>query len=195
MWKFGGTSSVLALAITSVRAYTKGNDIEVEWLVKNEAGVDRYEVEKSANGVDFIKAGIENPKALNPGKTTYKWIDQAPFSTNNFYRIKTVDNTGNIKYSEVIHVTSGSGVKGISIYPTPILNNTFHVRLSNQPKGKYQVQLYNSAGQQVYSNSIMHQGGSAVHSLQLNNSSSKGIFFLQVSNGEGIVLRTATSIL
>ena len=50
-----GLAKALPVNLSTVKAYSKGTSVEVEWTVQTEIGMDKYEVEKSATGQEFTK--------------------------------------------------------------------------------------------------------------------------------------------
>ncbi len=50
--------AILPVTISSLKATLKEADILVEWKVENELNISKYEVEKSADGINFSKAAI-----------------------------------------------------------------------------------------------------------------------------------------
>jgi len=55
--------------------------------------------------------------------------------------------------------------------------------MSNMPQGKYIVQLYNIAGQQLMNYSIQLAGSNFIQSLQLPSSISAGSYLIRLSDG------------
>lgn len=182
------TSNVLPLNFTVVKALQRNDGVHVEWQVSSDAGIKSYEIEKSKDGKQFIKAtvvlGNNNTTSVN-----YNWIDPTPFPDNNFYRIKSIGKTGDVKYSGVINVKIGGSTSNIDVYPNPVKNKSLTVRLINQNKGIYTVKLFNNSGLLVYKKTIEHDGGSALQTLQLNSTIIRGLYQLQVSNGGTTVTR------
>ena len=179
-----GGGGVLPLSYTTVKAYQQNTGIQVEWNIATENNIDHYEVEKSANGNDFKKLSTATAKDNNNVAAGYTWFDANPFNGNNFYRIKAVDKSGHVKYSEVVVVKVGNGRADIVIYPNPVKEGTLNIQLNNEPQGTYIIQLFNSLGQQLLTKTIVHAGGSAAQTIKLSSTVSKGIYQLQVTNGE-----------
>jgi hypothetical protein len=176
-------SGVLPVNYASVKAYQQNNGIQVDWKVATESNIRNYEVEKSVDGRSFTKAGTVAAKANNNTAASYTWFDATPVSGVNYYRIKAVDNSGAGKISQVVSVKIGGGKSEISMYPNPVTSNSISLQFSNKERGTYVVQLFNNLGQQVYSKSIVHQGGSSSQTLSFGSAVSKGVYQLQVSSG------------
>lgn len=175
-------SSTLPVNFTTVKAYQKDNNIAVEWNTATEANIARYEVEKSQNALSFTKAVEINARGNN-GAAAYNWLDVNSATGNNYYRIKAIENSGNVKYSEIVNVKIGKA-RGIVIYPNPVKNKTLTLQLSDQQKGTYTVRLFNATGQTVYANRIVYMGGAATQSLKLNSNIAKGTYTIEITGGE-----------
>jgi hypothetical protein len=176
------TSGILPVTFSSIKAYQKNAGIQVDWNVATESNVHHYEIEKSQSGQQFLKAFVVFPKANNYTSASYSWLDVNVSSGNNFYRIKSVYNTGLSNNSQVINVILGGVKPAISVHPNPITGSEINLQLNTQPKGMYTIQLYNNAGQQLYNKRFEHNGGSLTQTIDIKNNFVKGIYQLKVSN-------------
>ncbi len=86
------------------------------------------------------------------------------------------------KAPSIVDITSGKA--GINIYPNPVQGKMLNLQLYNLPEGKYSVQLFNSLGQQVFSKTIQHPGGSFTQTLGLSRNVAKGSYQVQVTDGQ-----------
>jgi hypothetical protein len=101
---------------------------------------------------------------------------------NNYYRIKVVDKNGTVAYSSIVTVNICCDKGTITIYPNPVVNKSYTVKLSNMPEGKYQLIMYNSLGLQILTNDIDYRGGSSVQNIKLPSTIAKGTYFIRVFN-------------
>jgi hypothetical protein len=158
------------------------NDIMIEWAVENEINIANYEIEKSIDGTNFTSIGITEARG---GTNLYTLLDEHALQGANFYRIKSIDNTGRIIYSRIVKVTIGKGKPSVTVYPNPVTDNIINISLNNMPPGVYAVKLYNASGQLVYTNSITHSIGSTAQTLRPTSKLSKGTYQLEVINKDG----------
>ncbi len=149
---FKQSLSVLPVTISSVKAYQQNNNIAVEWTVENELNMIKYDVEKSADGIVFIKVNTVAVTGLNNAHNNYSWLDVNALQGNNYYRIKSYGLSGEIKYSQVVKVNITSAIGNFAIYPNPVKGSTIHLKFAHQPTGNYKFDLVNSAGQLVWTN-------------------------------------------
>ena len=171
----------LPVTITNIKAYQKNAGVQVEWTVLNETNINSYDIEKSSNGINFTKVG--NVTATNANM--YNWLDASPADGNNYYRIKVIDNSGDIKFTETVNVRIGKEKNIINVVNNPILNNKILLQMENTDKGVYTINLYNQLGQLLNKNDIKHNGGSASYSININNLA-KGVYQLSISNTSGL---------
>jgi hypothetical protein len=169
---------ILPVKITSIEANQKGKDIEVNWTVVNEKNAVAYDVERSTDGVQFVR--VASVPAVSTGTGNYSWIDQDVLAGYYYYRIKSIDNKGNEQYSKTVKVLIGTDKPTISIYPNPITNGVINLQLLNMPAGKYGIRLMNQLGQIIVSKQVVRMNGSSTERIQWNYNLSHGIYHLEV---------------
>ncbi len=182
-----GPSVVLAVDLITTKAYKKNQGVQVDWTARTESDMDHYEVERSATGSNFDRKTIVAALGNSNGAVNYSWFDANPERGNNFYRVKGVDKTGNVRYSTIVKVTVGENEPGIIIYPNPVTGNSFTIELNNLIKGVYRVSLINNLGQQVLRTNIQHEGGSVTKTITMTQTVKKGTYqlVLRTENGSG----------
>ncbi len=179
---------IVPLSFISVKAFRQDNNIMVNWTVANEANIAQYEIQHSADGRNFSQLGTQAARNINGvGSQQYDLLDVQPFSGDNFYRIKSVNNSGEIKYSQVVKVNMKGDPSTITVYPNPVKEDGIvAVSMMNEPKGVYKVNLINTLGQVVLTRTINHDGGNSVYSIELNGSLAHGTYQLQVAEGNKV---------
>ena len=81
------------------------NDIVVfKWSTTAEINVNRFELEKSINGIDFTTINKQTAKGVANNTDHYKAEDFKPASGINYYRLKFVCNNSKFSYSKIIKV-------------------------------------------------------------------------------------------
>lgn len=171
--------SPLPVNFASIRAYMVSNKISIDWKVENELNIDRYEVEKSTNGIDFVKMSSVASAKLN-GSSTYSSMDETPATGNNFYRVKSIDRDGSKKLSPVVKMSNNKNTdRNIAIYPNPIRGNTINLRFTNQPAGIYQVRLFNNSGQVVYTGRLSINSNNITQTIYTGKKLTAGIYQLE----------------
>jgi hypothetical protein len=183
-------AGVLPVNMGEVKAYRKAEAVQVEWTTLTESSVDKFEVEKSIDGVSFAKAATVKAKGNSTTLSAYNWLDNAPAKGYNYYRIKTINSNGPAEYSKVVRVSMDKATGGaITVYPNPVKGNVVSLQFTNVEKGAYTVVLSNDLGQQVYRSVVNHVGGSAIQKLTLPASIQKGIYQMQVIGADSKIIQ------
>lgn len=170
---------VLPVTINSFTANLVNGRTQLKWSVGTEDNVNRYEVERSQNGTDFITVA----EVLANASSSYSTTDARPPLGANYYRLKTVDNDGSYShYAEILSVNLASiGTEGIRVYPNPARGTTVSIFLSGYSVGVYGYKLLNAWGSIVQQGTLTYTG--AVADLVLSPAISKGIYVLGLDNG------------
>ncbi len=169
-------STTVPVRFTTLNAFQKNTDIQVDWKIATEANISRYEVEHSLNGRNFTKAGT----VAATNAESYSWLDAQPVAGTHYYRIKGISTSGEAVYTSIVKVLIGKGKSGIAVYPNPVRDGLVTLQFTNQAAGKYGIRLISDAGQLVYSRSTMIQGTSNSQILNLPKSIVKGIYKMEI---------------
>lgn len=112
----------LPLKITSFIATNTDQKIMLYWTTGNENNISHFIVERSDDGNHFMNIGSRNNNSAIT--KTYRFEDVEQFYTGKklFYRIKQVDKSGAIYYSQIVPI-SISGKTKVIIQPNPASNN------------------------------------------------------------------------
>ena len=90
----------------------------LHWITSQEQNTSHFDVERSADGIHFIKLGTVAAAGNSAVQRNYNFTDTDPMQGNNFYRLKMFDIDGSLKYSNII-LLKLSGNTTLSIYPNP----------------------------------------------------------------------------
>ncbi|MBG9377235.1 T9SS type A sorting domain-containing protein [Panacibacter sp. DH6] len=175
---------ILPVTITNFHAYQKNNNVVLGWTAVNETNVDYYEVEHSADGINFLP--LQQVNALNNGKNQndYTCAHQQPQSGRHYYRLKFVDNDGTAKYSGIATVDIEPGGKAIRVYPNPVENRQLNIQLNDIAAGTYSVVFYDMNGNLIYTAFIAHAGGSGNYSVHVPARFITGTYTLSIRTRE-----------
>ncbi|MDP4265040.1 MAG: T9SS type A sorting domain-containing protein [Bacteroidota bacterium] len=170
----------LPVMFGEVKAYEQNHGVQIEWNNLTERDLINYNVERSSNGQDFTTISQQLPKSNRNDAQSYSAFDASPFAGTNFYRIKVLEISGKIIYSKILKVDIGGKQSGFTLYPNPATGGQVSVAF-NVKQGQYTLKVVNSAGQEVYSQKIDHQGGSMTQAIQLPSSVKPGFYNMMIS--------------
>ncbi len=138
----------LPVTFTGLNVVNKGCVIDVDFFTQGEINVNKYEIEVSKDGVNFINTGVIT--AANLSKYSYSFSIKDAFKAPQvFVRIKSLDKDGKFQYSGT------KSVKGecqndwaVGVYPNPAKSVSRIVLIAKQGQfnGKYGITLADMAG-------------------------------------------------
>jgi hypothetical protein len=164
----------------------QGKSVLLEWTTENEVRLNRFEIERSANGYAYEKIGQLSATGNGNARTTYSYTDANITNAVNFYRLKMIDADGKYSYSHVLVFTGDqlSGAVVATAAPNPF-TESFKVNIILEKKQSIQVKLADVSGRIIFTKDVSGQEGN--NSIQCNGLSSlqQGIYFLEVRTAGG----------
>ncbi|HUC79297.1 MAG TPA: T9SS type A sorting domain-containing protein, partial [Flavisolibacter sp.] len=185
-------SGVLPLQTASLRVSKQGTAALVQWKAFQQDQTSHFEVEKSGNGLDFIKAKTVLSTGANT-ETSYQWVDVQPLKGTSFYRVKEVLKTGVSQYSNIGRLSFENGHSGVSIIPNPITDGKVSLQFYGMEAGKYVVRMINSAGM-VISETNLTTNGNSNHLFLLPGRVNSGVYQLSIANWKGSTTHTSVLV-
>lgn len=162
--------STLAVELSNFSAQYANEAVFLNWATASEIQNDRFEVERSINGIDFTMLGSINSAGNSNQLQEYQMIDYSPPRGTTYYRLKIIDVNGIAKYSSI--VSTNFGESNLKVIPNP--NN-----------GQFQVIGLNG----LNSLEIIDVKGNVLQKIESDQSNayfnmvhSPGIYFLKITN-------------
>ena len=153
--------SVLPVELLSFSGKATPSAIQLNWETSTELNNEKFEIERSTDGRTFQMIGEERGQGTTQQTQSYQFMDQAPVTGLNYYRLKQMDYDGQFAYSPVTAITF-TRKGGISVYPTA--TNSM-VNIVTEDEGNALVKVFHING------SLMKQQAFAGNTLPLDLSS------------------------
>jgi uncharacterized repeat protein (TIGR01451 family) len=165
----------LPVTLTSFQAVLKDAVVNVTWTTGIEEDLKQFEVQRSANGIDFTTIGI-----VQPGQTNYLFTDKEPLTGYNYYRLRSVDKDGSSKNSTIVLVNVRNDAAVISsLYPNPG-NGNITLKLQGVINGKVLVQVLDQQGRLILTKQLGVQHTRELKTPIVLNGLSKGSYVLRI---------------
>lgn len=152
------------------------NTNRLQWNTYDEDNGDYFVIERSKDGSDFRKTDQVNAKGR---PSSYEYFDNNPFSGNNYYRLKIVNNDGRTSYSNIVMVRAESA-SVISIFPNPV-RGKLTVQIAGTVNNSEKLSLFNAYGQKVMEQPVT--GNQIQMDMQRLTS---GVYYLVYKNKDGM---------
>lgn len=129
--------SPLPVTLTRFDAAREGSTALLSWSTSSETNSDRFEIERSVNGKDWLQIGSVRSQGESKELVDYQFVDLNPiFSAENLYRLRMIDRSAigtdaTFAYSRIRSLNFKDFDRRI-VYPNPandqlFINNPGHV--------------------------------------------------------------------
>lgn len=169
LWKYTPQYAI-PVHLVSFKGSLTDNKIRLSWVTENEEKFSHYEIQRSTNGVDFYKIGIQKSNA-GRSKNEYSYIDktlneelvidngQNRKNAKLYYRLKMIDKDATFSYSTIVCISYSFYSKQINISPNPA-TNYITIQLSEKNPYSTTITMYNAKGIEVLNKQINILNGS-----------------------------------
>ncbi len=152
----------LPLTWSPLQGAWPGEQPTLTWTTFDEYNTAGFEIERSANGTDFVRAGYVNGQGHSTETTKYLWQDPAAKSDHYFYRLQQRDLNGALSYSNSVELSRGEGqVRSISVYPNPF-TDALNIGLDSPGDGAAAIALYDLSGRRLWEHKGISTAGNVI---------------------------------
>jgi hypothetical protein len=167
--------SLVPVRLVSFTANETDGYVKLNWNVEAELNLERYEVERSKDGISFSSI-----TTVAPGRASYGFTDNVNGidADNFYYRIKMIDIDGKISYSNILAVQTTA--KSITISPNPAAD---YIRINGTVR-KGMVSITNASGIRVLTTNTNNTAtGIDISMLPA------GVYFVRYNDGNSNVVK------
>ena len=162
----GDTNLPVTLVKFSATAESKA--AKLAWETASELNNEKFEIQRSVNGTDFVKIGEVKGNATSQKTNNYNFRDFTPASGLNYYRLKQIDFNGAYAYSDIKFVNFDLNEITFTVFPNPVAD------VVNFSETVTSIALYDLQGKLIISHNT------PATSLKIPANLTKGIYVLKV---------------
>lgn len=144
-----------------------GQQVLLQWVVTDTAGIVSFSVERSQDGNSFSFVTSTAPEVFTS-------TDPTVTPGTYYYRVKCINNKGVVTYSPVAKVAVPFSKYNCYVYPNPVRDDHCTFIIKNAVAGMYQLKVLNSEGKTVLMRSVQHHGGPLQQFIRLPHTISAG---------------------
>lgn len=183
----GGATLAVNLKAFSVN---KENEFALlKWTTAGEEKNDRFDIERSKDGLSFEKVGTVSGHGTTNDIKHYEFRDGiASASGVLYYRLSIVDTDGKITYSKIVALRLGglTTLNNFAVYPNPFTSNV-KMQINSARESKITVRISNAAGVQVASRNFTLQQGENIVVIKDLDALAPGLHMLEIISEDGKV--------
>ena len=154
------TVAMLPVSLVDFTGTYLGNgEVRLSWVTNFESKSDRFDIERSSDGVKWVKVGTKKAAGNSAIRLQYNFIDDAGKNRANkqdlYYRLKQVDLDGKVATGRIliVRVYNTRAVRAVSVTPNPAKND-IALSLELQQAAFVTIKIVNSNGTEVHRKSL-----------------------------------------
>ncbi|MBS1915200.1 MAG: zinc-dependent metalloprotease [Bacteroidetes bacterium] len=174
----GVVGTTLPVELISFDGHLQNNNAVLNWSTSSEINSRYFDIERSYDEKNFTKIGSVVAAGNSSIQHNYSFTDPDNAQAENYYRLKQINIDSSFEYSKIVLVSDD--VNG----NFKVLNNPFtnaiDLQLGTNVYGQVQTRLLDITGKELYRNSSVSAGSSAIHVDLSGKSLSAGVYVLEV---------------
>lgn len=158
-------------------ATNKGR-IALKWSIAENETAQRFEVQRSTNGVDYSLAGLVFTSE-NKGNENYAFteINALP---KVMYRLKMFDKNNRAEFSKTIVISAEStATGGIKVTTTPAKDKLI-ISFQNAANEQVQMNIYDNVGRMMQQEKLQAYSGTNSQTIALRNNFKAGLYIVEL---------------
>jgi len=160
----------------------------LQWDTYSELNNSGFEIQRSADGMSFQKAGFVKGNGTAAGVHHYSFDDYEISKPLYYYRLRQIDYNGNSELSDVIAIRRGT-VQMLTgnVYPNPARDELF-IMLSEDFSGQVEVSIYDLAGKLLFNQTRMT--GQNMLRISLDETGvAPGSYLIRIQTGGNVLVK------
>ena len=194
-WSLSSSTHPLPIELLNFNVINENNKyVKTFWTTTSEVNNDRFELERSKDGLNFEFFGMVHGAGNSNQEISYSYNDYSPYTGITYYHLKQIDFDGKYTFSNMVPVEfNSSGM--VSIFPNPnegnfTLSYNFSSKINAQDNAS--LQIFDITGRMVYSYSLTALKGNEIIDASLLNN---GIYYWEVATGSGVLEKGKIAII
>ncbi|NIJ53804.1 Ig-like domain-containing protein [Dyadobacter arcticus] len=114
-------STSLPVTLTAFQGARQENNVALNWQTTDETNSDRFEIQHSTDGKQWIQIGQVNAAGESKTLQRYTYTHSNPTAGENLYKMKMVDADGTFAFSKIVSVRM-NGVDALNVFPNPAMD-------------------------------------------------------------------------
>ena len=168
----------LAITLVDFNVSKDGSNANLSWATSSESNTQKFEIQHSTDGVNFITIGSKAAQGNSNTLHAYNFVHHSPLPGVNYYRLKLFDHDGRTTVFPIKSVQfDGSSFPKVILLSNRVNDNTIDLQVN--ATGAYQLSVFSLQGQKVFEKKINNIGSGNRYAVVLPNTA-PGMYILEV---------------
>ena len=182
-------NGLLPIVMTPLKANYSNAVAHLLWSSLQESNCNYFEIQKSADGINFSYLGKVTAKGNSDTEVDYKFDDIKASAGQNYYRLKLYDKDGHYQISNIAALNvSISGLNVTGVYPSPFTDKV-NITLASEVKGSTNISLFDNTGRLLVTQQNSLNKGINNISIENLGKLTKGFYNVKIQAGDAIVIK------
>jgi hypothetical protein len=171
-------ATVLPITLKYFTSWKRPDANRLTWMTTSEKNFSHFEIEKSIDGVNFIRITTIQGKGGSSRETAYSYDDNEVKAVQ-YYRLKYVDANGQYTYSHILRVTRDDMTNTKVLFSNHI-TTMLALRIIDMDASNLSIKIIDNSGRAVRIQNVKINPGE--NSLNINTGSiPSGFYYLMLS--------------
>jgi type IX secretion system substrate protein len=172
--------SILPVTLVYFQGNRENNMTTLRWNVAQNEMSGGFEVERSYDGTNFSTAGTVIATSKT-GSETYTFTESIA-GNKIYYRLKMYDPKQSVSYSKILQFQNSTS-STLKILNNPV-SDRLSISINSISNQSVELKVYDLTGRLHMKQTINISSGNNIFNLPLSSSMSKGIYAVEVTNGD-----------
>ena len=184
-YTFNAGATILPVKLVSFTGKKVSTGVQLQWTTSAEINSKFFEVQRSADGASFVKLGQVGAAGNSSGSNIdYSFLDPAPLTGPNFYRLKMVDIDGAYEYSSTLLIRlDNTNGRSVIVNPNPVTDK-LQLSWKNMPSAEYTIDLINPGGKIVKTQKVTVNSSLQTTIIPRESNWGSGVFVVSIRSSK-----------
>lgn len=175
-------NTVLPVTLTNFTAKAEGSKSKLEWTTASEQNNNRFEVQRSSDGINFATIATVEGNGNSTATNRYSAFDAQPVNGVNYYRLKQIDNNGKETIASAVKSVSFNFEDNVSakLFPNPA-DDVVNISVLNYKGMQLNVNVIDVNGKVVHQEVIDTKVNASSYKLNLSKKLTPGYYSVKLS--------------
>jgi hypothetical protein len=181
------TDEILPQSLNDFKGFYQDNGkVEIKWITNFEQNSERFEVQRSLDGTNWVTAGTLKGQGVSTNKQPYTFVDNVGRNTAHkndlYYRLKQVnlDQKSSVSKILVVRVFNKRALRMVSVTPNPVKND-ISVNVQLNENSFVVMKIMNKDGNEMMRKSQRVDEGQNSFVMDGSSKLTPGMYFLEVT--------------
>ncbi|MBX2972983.1 MAG: T9SS type A sorting domain-containing protein [Flavobacteriales bacterium] len=181
----GCTPMILPMELLFLEAEPMQESVLLKWATGSEKNSSHFVVERSTDGMAFAPIGQVQAAGNTQQRTDYAFVDHAPHSGVNYYRLQLVDQDASSEHSNVVAAVFGRKGGELLLFPNPTTTDLYATWMQQGQDGPLNLRIVDVMGRLVMTRTMAASGQAERIATEMLPA---GAYQVSVADADGQVL-------